>query len=171
MSWRTARTPPMTSPAATPRPPRQLPPPPRTPCLPSWKEPPQPPPQRPQPTRGRRRGSPRPRHPPGTKSVPSSRSKTVKKLSRSGRGKCRLLEAETETRKVEAPPPPPLPRPPPPLHRQTLRRVRHERCDDRFPSLLYWLNDGVAAEKWHFYFVKNYLYTDFGKGQTNSGDY
>ena len=170
MSWRTARTPPMTSPAATPRPPRQLPPPPRTPCLPRWKEPPQPPPpQCPQPTRGRRRGSPRPRHPPGTKSVPSSRSKTVKKLSRSDRGKCRLLEAETETRKVEAPPPPP--RRPPPLHRQTLRRVRHERCDDRFPSLLYWLNDGVAAEKWHFYFVKNYLYTDFGKGQTNSGDY
>ena len=169
MSWRTAQTPPKTSPAATPRPPRPLLPPPRTPFLRSWKGPPQPPQQRPQPTRGRRLGSLRHLRPPGTRSAPSSRSKTVKSRSRSGRGKCRLSEAETETRKVEAPPPPR-----PPLHpRQTLRRVRHERCDDRFPSLLYWLNDGVAAEKWHFYFVKNYLYTDtdFGKGQTNSGDY
>ena len=35
------------------------------------------------------------------------------------------------------------------------------------PSSLYWLIDCVA-EKWHFYFVKNYLYTDSGIDRTTS---
>ena len=144
MSWRTARTTPMTSPAATTRPPPL--PPPQIPSLLSWKEEPPPP----QSLGGRRRGNLHRRRPPRTKSALSSRSRAVKKLKRSSRGKCRLLETKTEPRKVKAaPPPPPLLR-----LRQTLRRARLEQCDGCFPSSLHILVDCVRGGEVAFLFCK-----------------